>query len=57
MDHITKEIASEVNEEAKEGISEVKEVTLEAAEIVALMLTIGLAGMALTPILLVLAII
>ena len=57
MDDAIKEIASEVKEEAKKSTCEVKGVTLEAAEVIALALTIGLAGVALGSILLVLAII
>lgn len=57
MNDAIKEIASEVKEETRESTSEVKKVTLEAAEVIALTLTVGLVGLALGPILLVLAII
>jgi hypothetical protein len=57
MDDAAKEIASEVKEEAKGIASEVKETTLDAAEVIALALTIGLAGMALGTLLFIVAII
>ena len=57
MSDVAKEIASEVKEEAKGIASKIKETTLDAAEVIALALTIGLAGIALGALLFMVAII
>ncbi len=57
MSNVVKETTSEVKEEAKGIASEVKETTLDAAEVIALALTVGLAGVALGALLFMVAII